>query len=55
VSVRHDGGDRTRVYLVTLFGVEGGRHGGAYPALELGLGGGVRLGLVLRASPAGRR
>jgi hypothetical protein len=55
VSVRRDGGDRAHVYLLALFGVEGGRYHGAYPSLELGLGGGVRLGLVLRASPAGRR
>jgi hypothetical protein len=55
VSVRRDGGDRARVYLLAVFGVEGARHHGAYPSLELGLGGGVRLGIVLRASPAGRR
>jgi len=55
VSFRRDGGDRTRAYLLAVFGVEGRRRHGAYPALELGLGGGVRLGVALRGSPAGRR
>ena len=55
LSVRDDAGDRARVYLLALVGVEGRRQHGVYPALELGVGGGVRLGIALRAAPADRR
>jgi hypothetical protein len=42
---------RLRPYLTTVLDVEGRMRGSLTPALELGLGGGARIGLVLRASP----
>jgi hypothetical protein len=52
-----DGG--SRAYLLILLGVEGplavGRTSGWVPAVELGLGGGVRLGLVVRRGINARR
>jgi hypothetical protein len=52
-----DGG--SRAYLLILLGVEGpligGRASGWVPAVEVGLGGGARVGLVMRRGIAGRR
>ncbi|HZE08684.1 MAG TPA: hypothetical protein VE110_07980 [Gemmatimonadaceae bacterium] len=52
-----DGG--SRAYLLVFVGVEGGLPAGArsgwVPAVELGLGGGARLGIVLRRGVVGRR
>lgn len=52
-----DGG--SRAYLLVFIGVEGGLPQGArsgwVPAVELGLGGGARLGIVLRRAVVGRR
>jgi hypothetical protein len=52
-----DGG--ARAYLLVLLGLEGPLHGGrAYgwlPAIELGLGGGARVGMILRRGINGRR
>ena len=44
------GGFRTP-YLTLVADVEGRRRGGFTPAVELGLGGGARIGFVLRRSP----
>jgi hypothetical protein len=44
-----------RWQLVALAGVEGGARGGIAPALELGLGGGLRLGAALRRARPARR
>jgi hypothetical protein len=38
-------------YLTLVVDVEGKRRGGVTPAVELGLGGGARIGVVLRRSP----
>jgi hypothetical protein len=38
-------------YLTTVLDVEWRRHRGTTPALEIGLGGGTRIGIVLRRSP----
>ena len=46
-----DPGRRLRPYLVVVADVEGKRRGSWSPALQLGLGGGARIGLVLRYSP----
>jgi hypothetical protein len=43
---------RVRPYLTAVLDVEGRMRGAVTPALELGLGGGARIGLVFRASPA---
>ncbi len=47
--IDHDG-FRTP-YLTVVMDIEGRRRGGFTPALELGLGGGARVGFVLRRSP----
>jgi len=47
--IDHDG-FRTP-YLTIVFDVEGRRRSGFTPALEVGLGGGARVGIVLRRSP----
>ena len=52
-----DGGDRA--YLLVFLGVEGplplGELSGWVPALEIGLGGGARVGLILRRGVNARR
>ena len=54
---RLDGG--SRAYLLVFLGVEGplptGRTSGIVPAFEVGLGGGVRLSVILRRGVNGRR
>jgi hypothetical protein len=53
VSVPYtDGGARVRPYLTVVIDVEGRMHGPVTPALQVGLGGGTRVGVVLRASKA---
>jgi hypothetical protein len=54
VSVRREA-ERTRGDLVALLGVEGRGRQGYVPAVELGLGGGVRLGVVFRQARPNRR
>jgi hypothetical protein len=55
-SYRADSRDHCRVYLLALVGVEGPRQGRVIPAIEAGLGGGFRIGFVLRrAQPTGWR
>jgi hypothetical protein len=55
VSGRFDRGERGRALLVAVIGVEGRRRGGVFPALEVGVGGGVRAGVVLRWAREDRR
>ena len=54
---RTDGG--TNAYLLVFLGLEGplpaGQMSGWVPAVELGLGGGARIGLILRRGINGRR
>jgi len=45
-----DGQGRVRPYLTAVIDVEGRRHRSITPALQVGLGGGARVGIVLRAS-----
>lgn len=42
------GGPRWRPYLAFILDLELARRGGVAPAIQLGLGGGARLGVVLR-------
>lgn len=49
VSVQHVAG-RSRGSLLLLAGVEGRTRRGVRPALELGLGNGVRIGIVFRSA-----
>lgn len=46
---------RTKGYLVVVTDLEAPRIGPVVPALQLGLGGGVRVGIVLRPHLSGRR
>lgn len=51
VSVPYVAGDaHVRPYLVLVADIEGRRRGGLTPALQVGLGGGARIGVVLRRS-----
>jgi hypothetical protein len=51
VSVPYTDGDtRTRPYLTVVVDVEGRVHGPVTPALQVGLGGGARIGIVLRTT-----
>jgi hypothetical protein len=45
----------THEYLVVVADLEAPRIGAVAPALQIGLGGGVRVGIVLRAFRTGRR
>lgn len=55
VSFAGDAARRTRPYLVIVADLEGRQHGGWTPAVQLGLGGGARLGLVFRRSKSANR
>ena len=55
VSVPYERGRRVRPYLTAVADIEGRRRGTITPALQFGLGGGARIGLVLRASRGQRR
>ena len=52
---RADEGAGTRGYLTLLVGAELPRAGSLTPAIEVGIGGGTRVGLVLRGTRRGRR
>jgi hypothetical protein len=54
-SFRADQRARGRLYALAAIGVEGPAHHAVVPAFELGLGGGVRAGIVLRRGLANRR
>jgi hypothetical protein len=49
-SLRYVDGDRVRPYLVAVIDVEGRRRGAFTPAVQVGLGGGTRVSLLLRRS-----
>ena len=55
MSAFFEDGVRPREYLVIVTDIEAPRIAGVTPALQLGLGGGVRVGVVLRRYRAGRR
>lgn len=46
---------RRRAYLAAIVDVEGPARGGVLPALQVGVGGGLRAGVVLRRAIRGRR
>jgi hypothetical protein len=51
VTVRYDDGDKNaHVYLTVVLDIEGPRLGVFSPALQIGLGGGTRIGVALRAT-----
>jgi hypothetical protein len=55
MSVLFAAGARTRGYLVVVTDLEGPPVGSIVPALQMGLGGGFRAGIVLRGYHSGRR
>ena len=55
VSVRGERGSRGRAYLVTVIGIESMPGAWVVPAVEVGLGGGTRIGVILRRSLPDRR
>jgi hypothetical protein len=55
VSVMYDEFDMWRPVVAAAIGMEGPPRGTVAPAFELGLGGGVRLGFVLRGVRGDRR
>ncbi len=55
LSVRAEPGDRVRPWLLVAIDVEGRPGRGLVPALQVGLGGGVRVGAVLRRVRGGVR
>jgi hypothetical protein len=54
-SVRHDEGGRTRALAVVTIGVEGPGGRRLMPFVEVGLGGGARIGAGVRRAMMGRR
>jgi hypothetical protein len=54
-SFRADAGSRGRLYALAAVGAEGPATHPVVPAFELGFGGGVRAGIVLRRGMSGRR
>ena len=54
-TVRWTADARARPWLLLVAGAEGPEHGGWRPAIEFGLGGGARLGVVLRRARTGAR
>jgi hypothetical protein len=55
VGAIYDGSERWRAVLVGVLGIEGPSRGSLVPALELGFGGGARIGVVVRRTMPGRR
>jgi len=55
VSGRFDSDEKARAYLLLLFGLDGPIYNGATPSFELGLGGGARIGVIVRRATAERR
>jgi len=51
----YDGSEKWRAVLVGVIGAEGPVTGHVVPAVELGFGGGVRVGFALRRAMRGRR
>ena len=50
VSWRAERGETGRAYVVMMFGLEGNPGARFVPAIEVGLGGGTRVGVILRRS-----
>ena len=51
----YDQSDEWRVVLVGVLGIEGPAAGAVIPAMEVGFGGGARIGVVVRRAIPGRR
>jgi len=55
VSGRFDKGEKARAYLLVFLGIDGPVSGSVTPSFELGLGGGGRVGVILRQARKERR
>lgn len=55
LSGRYDAGSRPKAFLLVFAGVEGPVRNGLTTSLEAGLGGGARIGVMLRQAVAERR
>ena len=55
VSGRFDKGEGARAFLLLLAGLDGPIHGGMTTSVELGLGGGARVGVIIRQARRDRR
>ena len=55
VGGMYDESEHWRAVLVGVLGVEGPALGSVVPAVEVGLGGGTRVGVVVRRALPGRR
>jgi hypothetical protein len=55
LTARYDEGGPARGYLLAVLGVEGPPVRGLFPALELGIGGGTRVGVAFRRAFTDRR
>jgi hypothetical protein len=55
LTVRHEPGHGTRGYLAILLDLEAPPTGRIVPAIQVGLGGGARVGVLLRGTREGRR
>jgi hypothetical protein len=51
----YDEATRWRAVIVGVLGIEGPAFGAVTPAVEVGFGGGARVGFVLRRAMSGRR
>jgi hypothetical protein len=55
IGAIYDGSEKWRAVLVGVLGVEGPASGPIIPAVEVGFGGGARVGVALRRAMRGRR
>jgi hypothetical protein len=55
LSGRFDKGEKARAYLLVFLGIDGPITGSVRPSFELGLGGGGRVGVILRQARKDRR
>ncbi len=55
VGMRFEDAREARVVAIVTVGVEGASDGNWIPGVELGLGGGVRIGVTMRRAPVRRR
>jgi len=55
IGALYDRTEQWRAVLVGVLGIEGPATNGVVPAVEIGFGGGVRVGVALRRAMPGRR
>jgi hypothetical protein len=55
ISGRFDKGEKARAYLLIFLGIDGPVSGSVTPSFEVGLGGGGRVGIILRQARKDRR